>query len=206
MAKTNEKCRLCRREGAKLFLKGVRCSNGKCPIDKKGAVPPGMHGAKGHRRSSEYGNQLRAKQKAKRMYGISEIQFKNYFANSRKAKGETGIVLLQNLESRLDNVLFKLGFAPNRNSARQIIGHGNIIVNGKKLDIPSYQVREKDVITLASNALQIAEIKACFENKEYEVPAWLDRKAIVGTLVRLPQREEIEADIDDQAIIEYYSR
>lgn len=213
---TEIKCKLCRREGRKLFLKAARCYSPKCPIERKGAVPPGMHGQKRKSKLSDYGKQLREKQKVKRMYWITEKQMKNYFT---KAKNEviksrtkkigqkigTGEYILQLLELRLDNVLFRSGFSPSRLVARQIITHGHILVNGKKVSIPSYKLTLNQVISLDAKALEMPIIKANIEKKI--VPSsWLAKKAAVVKIVRFPERKEIDADIDEQLIVEFYSR
>ncbi|MBM3205721.1 30S ribosomal protein S4 [Candidatus Shapirobacteria bacterium] len=199
------KCKLCRREKMKLFLKGERCFN-NCPIEKKGAVPPGQHGLKSStRRMSDYGRQLREKQKIKRIYGLSERQLKNYFQKSFKVKKATSEVLLQTLERRLDNVLYRLGFVPARSLARQLVNHGHVLVDGRQVDIPSYQLKPSQIVSLKQKALEMALVKKSLGEKT-KLPDWLKKKAAVGQMVRLPQRDEIEADIDDQLIVEYYSR
>jgi len=200
------KCRRCRREGVKLFLKGERCYSAKCPIDKKGAVPPGEHGAKRRRRPSDYGLQLREKQKVKRLYGVLERQFRRYFNQARKVKAMTGEVLLQLLETRLDNVTYRLGLAASRSISRQLVSHGFIQVNGKKVNIPSYQARPGDVISLVPAGLNLSRVKESLADKDRKVSSWLQRKAVIGKILRLPKREEIEADIDENLIVEYYSR
>lgn len=201
------KCRLCRREGMKLFLKGDRCLSQKCPIEKKGAVPPGAHGlGRRRRRPSEYGLQLREKQKAKRLYGVRERQFKKYFDRARKEKQATGEVLFQLLESRLDNVVYRLGLVPSRTTARQLISHGHIQVEGKKVDIPSYEVRLGETVGLSPKGMKIGLIRDFLERKDVKIPAWLEKKATVGKVKRLPKRDEIEANINEQTIVEYYSR
>lgn len=200
------KCRLCRREGMKLFLKGDRCLSPKCPLEKKGAVPPGVHGMKRRRKLSEYGLQLREKQKAKRLYGLREKQFKKYFDRARKEKQATGEVLFQLLESRLDNVVYRLGLAPSRAMARQIISHGHIQVNGQKVDIPSYEVKLGETVQLTPQGAKINVVKDYLTRKEMMIPAWLEKKATVGQMKRLPKRDEIEANINEQAIVEFYSR
>jgi len=200
------KCRLCRREGTKLFLKGERCFSPKCPLEKKGAVAPGQHGLKMRRRLSEYGVQLREKQKAKRTYGVLERQFRRYFKKAFKKRGVTGEALLQLLESRLDNVVYRLGFVPSRSVARQLVRHGHILVDGKKVDIPSYQVKPGQVINLNPKAMKIEVVKKSLAEKKKEIPSWLQKKAAVGKIIRLPTREEIGADIAEQLIVEYYSR
>jgi len=202
----DSKCRLCRREGTKLFLKGERCFSPKCPLEKKGAVAPGQHGLKMRRRLSEYGVQLREKQKAKRTYGVLERQFRRYFKKAFKKRGVTGEALLQLLELRLDNVVYRLGLVPSRSVARQLVRHGHILVDGKKVDIPSYQVKPGQVINLNPKAMKIEVVKKSLAEKKKEIPSWLQKKAAVGKIIRLPTREEIGADIAEQLIVEYYSR
>jgi len=201
------KCRLCRREGVKLFLKGDRCFSPKCPLEKKGAVPPGTHGlGRRRRRLSEYGVQLREKQKAKRLYGVRERQFKKYFDRARKEKQATGEVLFQILESRLDNVIYRLGLAPSRTTARQLISHGHIQIDGKKVNIPSYEVKLGEIVALTPQGAKIKSVKDHLERKDAAIPAWLEKKATVGQVKRLPKRDEIEANINEQTIVEFYSR
>ena len=199
------KCRLCRREKMKLFLKGERCYT-RCPIEKKGAVPPGQHGLKSSmKRMSDYGKQLREKQKVKRIYGLSEKQMKNYFQKAFKGKQATGETLLQLLESRLDNILYRLGFVNSRHFARQLVSHKHVLVDGEKVNIPSYQLKKNQTVSLGPKALKLALVKKALAEKT-KVPEWLKKKAAVGQMVRLPKREEIEGDINDQLIVEYYSR
>lgn len=199
------KCKLCRREKTKLFLKGERCST-HCPIEKKGAIPPGQHGLRSStRRSSDYGRQLREKQKLKRIYGLSEKQLKNYFQKAFKLKQATTEALLQMLESRLDNVVYRLGFVPARSFSRQLVLHRHILVDGKKVNIPSYQLKPSQIVSLGTKALALALVKKALAEKS-KTPDWLKKKAAVGQIVRMPNRDEIEADIDDQLIVEYYSR
>lgn len=200
------KCRLCRREGTKLFLKSERCYSPKCPIERKGAVPPGQHGQKGRRRTSDYGKQLREKQKVKRVYGVLERQFKRYFEKAAKAKEQKGEVLLQLLESRVDNVAFRLGFVPSRSMARQLVSHGFVLVDNKKVNIASQQVKPDQMISLTSGGLNLDYVKRALAEKSKKVPDWLTRKAAVGKMVRLPERQEVEANIDESLIVEYYSR
>lgn len=202
---TTPKCRLCRREGIKLFLKGTRCFT-KCPIDKKGAVPPGFHGTKARRKVSDYGLQLREKQKAKRIYGVLERQFRKYFDQAKKVKGATGEGLLKILETRFDNVVFRLGFTPNRTMARQLISHGHVLLNNKKHNIPSTLINIDDIVSLDSKALNNDLIKKKLEEKDRSIPGWIERKAVVGKVVKLPSREDIDIDINEQLIVEYYSR
>ncbi len=199
------KCRLCRREGMKLFLKGSRCYSPKCPIARKGAVPPGQHGYKRSRNLSEYGTQLREKQKVKRLYGVQERQFKNYFEKALSVTGNTGEKFLQLLERRLDNVVFRGGLASSRAAARQLITHGFCLINNKKVTIPSYQTRKDDVITLNEKGLKLDSV---LKNSKSEVnlPAWLKRKAVVLKVDRLPTRDDVVEDINETLIIEFYSR
>lgn len=198
------KCKLCRREGTKLFLKGERCLSPSCPIEKKGAVPPGQHGLKSGR-MSDFGRQLREKQKLKRIYGLSERQLKNYFQKALKFKGATGESLIQMLESRIDNIIYRLGFVPSRNLGRQLVSHKHVLVDGKKVDIPSYLLKPGQTISLDTKALDLAEVKKSLAEKR-KVPGWLKKKAAIGQVVRLPKKEEIEADIDETLVVEYYSR
>jgi small subunit ribosomal protein S4 len=202
---TGPKCRLCRREKTKLFLKGERCFSPACPIEKKGAVPPGQHGLKSSQRPSDYGKQLREKQKVKRFYGLNESQLKNYFQKAIKIRQATGEVLLQMLESRLDNVIYRLGFVSSRHLARQLVNHKHILVEGKKVNIPSYQLKPGQIVSLDKKVLELAEVKKALAEKP-KLPDWLKRKAAVGQIVRLPKREEVEGNIDEKLIVEFYSR
>lgn len=201
----NAKCKLCRREGTKLFLKGDRCYSPKCPIERKGAVPPGQHGQKGLRKYSDFGRQLREKQKAKRLYSVSERQFKNYYQKASKKPKDQGALLLQSLERRLDNVFYRGGLVSSRSIARQIITHGFCQVDSKKVRVPSYQVKEGQVITLTTKGLELELVKKSLAEKK-NPPDWLERKAAVIRVKHLPTKEEIGSDIDDQLIIEFYSR
>ena len=203
---TDAKCRLCRREGIKLFLKGERCYSPKCPIERKGAVPPGQHGPRLRKRLSEYGQQLREKQKAKRLYGVLEKQFRRYVDKAAKNPQVTGEVLFQLLESRLDNVVYRLGLAPSRSIARQLVSHDHVYVNDKRVNIASYQVKPNDLIRIGEKATKIAEVGKNWADRTRYMPKWLQRKGPIGKMMRLPKREEIEAAIDDKLIIEYYSR
>lgn len=200
------KCRICRREGAKLFLKGERCMSPKCPLEKKGAVPPGLHGIKMRRKKSDYGKQLREKQKAKRSYEILERQFKKYFSMASKVKGATGEVLLSLLERRFDNVLYRMGLVGDRTSARQLINHGHVLLNGKKNNIPSTLLNKDDVIAINPKALSFVFGKKSEEEKNIQPPAWLERKGPAGKIISLPKRDEIDSDINEQLIVEFYSR
>lgn len=203
---TDAKCRICRQEGLKLFLKGERCYSPKCPIERKGAVPPGQHGPRGRRRLSEYGQQLRAKQKTKRLYGVLEKQFRRYYQKAIKAREATGEVLLQLLESRLDNVVFRLGLAPSRSVARQLVNHGHVYINNKRVDIVSYQVKPGELIRLDDKAMKTPQVKKNWAERAKNLPKWLQRRGPIGKITRLPKRDEVESDIDDRLIIEYYSR
>lgn len=200
-----EKCRLCRGAGHKLFLKGSRCFT-KCPIDKKGAVPPGQHGVRRKRKLSDFGVRLQETRKLKRTFGISERQLNKYFHQARKVREATGEAFLQILESRLDNVVYRLGFVPSRRFSRQLISHKHIFVDGKKVNISSFLVKPGQVISLSEKAISFPEIKKKLEEKDYKLPSWLERKSGVGKLARLPKREEMEVDVDEQLIVEYYSR
>lgn len=202
---TGPKCRLCRREKVKLFLKGDRCFSANCPIEKKGGVPPGQHGLKSSQRQSDYGKQLREKQKTKRIYGLTESHLKNYFQKAIKVRQTTGEFLLQMLESRLDNLIYRLGFVSSRNLARQLVSHKHVLVDGKKVNIPSYQLKPGQVVSLDKKALDLSEVKKSLAEKT-KLPDWLKKKAAVGQMVRLPKRDEIEGDIDEQLIVEFYSR
>jgi len=203
---TLAKCKLCRREGVKLFLKGERCFSEKCPIERKGAVPPGEQGQKRHRRPSEYAIQLRAKQKAKRLYSVNERQFRNYYLRASKSRADSTVKFLQLLESRLDNVVFRGGLVPSRSVARQLVTHGHILVNNKKTNVPSCLLKAGDTVALSAKVLKINEVKKSLENKDTIIPAWLKRKATVVKVNRLPQEDEIDADINVNLIIEFYSR
>ena len=204
----NTKCRLCRAAGSKLYLKGVRCNSSKCPIEKKGAVKPGMHGVKNSGKPTDYGIQLRAKQKAKRIYGVQETQFKNYYTAAKRLKGLVGDNLLILIEERLDNVLYKAGLALSRSFAKQIISHKHVLINGKVLNVSSYQVKIGDVISLDKKIMdKVAESIPAAES-DFKAPQWLDlnRKDYTVKVTSSPIREEITNDIDVNLIIEYYSR
>ncbi len=192
------KDRLSRREGFDLFGKGSRLTRLN--------VPPGMHGPKGTRKPSQFGRQLREKQKVKRMYGVLERQFKKYVENAFKKKGNTGEMLISQLERRLDNVVYRLGFAPTRQAARQLVSHRHVLVNGRRLNIASYQVKVDDVVTLSPKALEIPYIKKVIEQEDVKIPAWLERKAAVGRVVRIPIRDDVVEPISENDIVEFYSR
>lgn len=198
-------CRLCRREGNKLFLKGDKCYTEKCPV-KRRAYPPGQHGQLPSK-PSEYGIRLREKQKARRIYGISERQFKTYFERALKWKGVTGEKLLELLERRLDNVIYRLGLASSRAQARQLVRHGHIILNGRKVDIPSLSVKAEDVIKVKEGIS--AKIRANLEKaEEGKVPNWLSLNAasLEGKVESIPERKDIGEPITESMIVEFYSR
>jgi len=204
---TDSVCRLCRREGIKLFLKGSRCETAKCAIEKR-AYPPGQHG-QGRKKFSEYGSQLREKQKVKRIYGVLEKQFRNYFFAADKKKGITGENLLQKLELRMDNVIYRMGLASSRSTARQLVGHGHFTVNGKKMNIPSYALEQGDTIALNPNKIKKIPVKSAIENiKEKTLPDWLsfDTDSKQGIIQALPTREHVAMPIEEQLIVELYSR
>ncbi len=169
-------------------------------------IPPGQHGAKGRRKISDYGLQLREKQKVKRMYGVLERQFRRYFENARKWRGNTGEKLLEFLERRLDNVVYRIGFVPTRSGARQLVSHGHVLVNGKKVNIPSYPVFIGQVISLKTKAMGIPSVKQMLDEKTFTPPEWLERKGPVGRVARLPGRSDVKEDISEQLIVEHYSR
>jgi len=189
-------------------LKGKRSASPKHPINKKGAVPPGQHGQRALKKKlSDYGSQLREKQKVKRMYGLLERQFRKYYQEAAKKKGATGETLLQLLETRLDNVVYRLGFAASRAQSRQLTNHGHVLVNGQRVNVPSYKVKPGDVISLRGKAANFGFVKeAASSIDEEKLTEWLERKALVGKIKRLPSREEIGQDINEQAIVEFYSR
>ena len=208
---TDAVCKLCRREGEKLFLKGERCTTPKCAFEKR-AYAPGMHGKFGGSRpgrESDYSRQLRAKQKTRRIYGVLERQFRRYFDLATKRHGLTGINLLQILESRLDNVVFRLGFAGSRAQARQLVSHGHFLVNGQRIDVPSMLVKAEDIITLKDKAKENTYFKGLREEAEGRlVPLWLERDMVnlSGRVLRLPERSEVDGNLNEQLIVEYYSR
>jgi small subunit ribosomal protein S4 len=218
MAKnTGPACKLCRREGEKLFLKGERCYSPKCSFDRR-SYAPGMHGRSGGRggrggsgtgRESDYAKQLRAKQKARRVYGVFERQFRRYYAKALKSRGITGLMLLQILESRLDNVIYRLGYAASRSQARLLVTHGHFLVNGRRTDVPSMTLKVGDVVAVREGSHDnkfFQELPPFAENRQSA--AWLERniKELSGSILRLPERAEIEGSLNEQLIVEYYSR
>jgi small subunit ribosomal protein S4 len=204
---TGPVCKLCRREKTKLFLKGTRCESPKCPIEK-GRPPPGEHG-RGRVRESEFLLQLREKQKAKRFYGILERQFRRYYEEADKSKGVTGEELMRICESRLDNVVYRGGFAMNRPMARQLVSHGHFEVNGHKVNVPSYRVKPGDLVRVRNRSRKLGRI---IENTSYaagrEIPEWLnsDLKDMAVGVRHLPERNQIDAPVQEQLIVEYYSK
>ena len=204
---TGPVCRLCRREGQKLFLKGERCYSEKCSVGRR-AYAPGQHG-QGRKKTSEYGMQLRAKQRARRYYGVNEVQFHHYFEMAERKVGVTGENLLRILESRLDNVVYRAGFASSRAEARQLVGHGHFTVNGTRTDIASYLLKAGDTISVAEGSRSSEKIKAVMEaNSGRPAPQWLNvnRDAFTVSVVNLPERDAIDAPIEEQLIVEYYSK
>lgn len=201
-------CRLCRREGMKLYLKGERCYTAKCSIDRR-AFPPGQHG-KARQRFSEYRLQLREKQKIKRLYGVLEKPFRNYFANADRMKGVTGENLLQLLERRLDNVIYRAGWGRSRNDARQLVRHRHVLVNGQRVDVPSFSVRVGDVIEIREESKNHEGVKGAIEFHESlgQQAAWLevDAKALKTTVSRLPERHDLTMPIDEHLVVELYSK
>ena len=199
------KCRNCRREGIKLFLKGERCLTEKCSVERR-SYPPGEHG-RGRIKQSEYLLQLREKQKARRYYGLLEKQFRTYYSKAAKGSGITGETLLRMLETRLDNVVYRLGFAASRAQARQLVRHGHWLINGRRVDVPSYQVRPEDVISIKSDSAATDTIRKATELVS-TVPAWLqaDHDQLTAKVLRKPERAEIAAPVQEQLIVELYSK
>ena len=205
---TDAVCRLCRREGMKLFLKGAKCFSDKCPIEKRNFAP-GQHGKDRKAKIVGYGLQLREKQKAKRIYFTQEGQFRNYFENAARAKGVTGERLLQQLERRRDNVVFRLGFAQSRRQARQLVRHGHVAVNGKKVNIPSFQVNAGQEIAIRENSKKLAVLELAKEFASHgTLPSWLevDRDNYKAKILGLPKREDIQLPVNEQLIVELYSK
>ncbi len=204
---TGPRCRQCRRENMKLFLKGERCFTDSCAFDRR-QFAPGQHG-QGRAKFSPYGEQLREKQKVKRMYGVLEKQFRTYYHKASQKKGVTGENLIATLESRFDNMIFRLGFCSSRNEARQMIKHGHFRINGKKVDIPSYLLRPEDVISVRERSRTVQRIKDAIETaKQRGIPRWLELNSeqFTGKVLAVPEREEIIAPIREQLIVELYSK
>jgi small subunit ribosomal protein S4 len=207
---TGPVCKLCRREGQKLFLKGMKCYTEKCPVDRR-TYPPGQHGpAQARRRKqSDYANQLREKQKVKRMYGLPEKQFRTLFEHANRQQGVTGENLLVLLESRLDNVIFRMGFAVSRNQARQLVRHRHVEVNGRVVDVPSYQVKAGDEVAVKSKSRDLAVVQGSLEARTRpSLAEWLtlDEKNRVGRITRKPTRQDIPMAVQEQLIVELYSK
>ncbi len=203
------KCKLCRRSGEKLFLKGERCFTPKCAMVRR-PYAPGAHGKEGSRNQSEFGRQLAMKQKIKRIYGVLEKQFRKHFEDVQRLKGVTGDLLLQRLESRLDNVVYRMAFAPSRTAARQLISHGALLVNGKKVDIPSFSVKVGDVVSVKTGKLENAyfrNLKETIKDKK-SFPGWInvDISKFEGKVLAKPTRSDIDANVDAQVVVEFYSK
>lgn len=204
---TESKCRLCRREGGKLFLKGEKCFTDKCAVEKR-AYPPGQHGQR-RRRVSDYGLQLREKQKLRTVYGVLETQFRNYYDEADRRKGSTGENLLKLLECRLDNVVYRMGFASSRNECRQLVRHNGVLINGKRVNIPSYQVQPSDVVELAAGVREQLRVKAAMEAAEQRgFPEWVevDAKAMKGTFKMVPDRADLSSEINEALVVALYSK
>lgn len=200
-------CRMCRREGMKLFLKGDKCLTKKCPVERR-PTPPGQHGQR-RRKQSEYGLHLREKQKARRIYGLLEAQFQRLFEEALHRPGITGTNLMQLLELRLDNVVYRLGFATSRDEARQIVRHGHFSVNGRKTNIPSYRARVGDKIQVLEGSRETEYMKVTAELiRQRSVPPWLslDAEGLQGSLISIPERSDCDQNVNDQLVVEYYSR
>jgi small subunit ribosomal protein S4 len=208
MARYSESvCRICRREGAKLYFKGTRCYTKKCSFERRPS-PPGQHGVR-RRKVGEYGLQLREKQKVRKTYGVLERQFRNYFIDADARPGVTGENLLRNLELRLDNVVYRMGFAPSRPAARQLVGHGHFAVNGRATNIPSYQLRPGDRIEVRESHVSREPFKVVKETlKSHQSPEWVsvDAAKLGGQVVDLPRRDQMPLDLNEQLVVEYYSR
>ena len=205
---TGAVCRLCRREDMKLFLKGERCYTDKCGYERR-SYPPGQHGQSRRRKRSDYGEQLREKQKVKRIYGIAEKQFRGYYHKAVRAKGVSGHTLIQLLERRLDNVVYRMGFASDHAEARQLVRHGHFTINGKKVNIPSYLVKPRDVVQVRESSQKIARIMEALAAVDRRgVPQWiqLDKENFRGAITQLPAREDVTLPIREQLIIELYSK
>lgn len=204
---TGPSCKLCRREKQKLFLKGTKCLSEKCPLEQKNYAP-GQHGLSRRTKFSEYGIQLREKQKVKRIYGLIETQFHNYFEEAARMKGITGANLIKILERRLDNVVYRLGFAPSRKSARQLVLHRHFLVNGGIVDIPSYILRPGDVVTVREKSKKLDAIHNSLRRQKDSVYSWLtiDKATLSGTFLQVPEREDIPLNANEQLIVELYSK
>lgn len=206
---TKAACKVCRREGRKLFLKGDRCHGTKCASVKRN-YPPGQHGPNARGRLTPFGIQLREKQKAKRLYGLMEKQFRNYFDAAMERKGDTGEIFMSFLERRLDNVAFRMGFAQSRKHARQLVSHGHFLINGKKVDIPSYRMKAGEEIAVSDKSKELPFFKEAMSSDAREnTPTWLssDRKALAGKVLSLPRPDDLDSsEFDIKSIVEYYSK
>jgi small subunit ribosomal protein S4 len=205
---TAPSCRQCRRERQKLFLKGTKCFTEKCPVERR-AFPPGQHGQSRRTKVSEYGVQLREKQKVRRMYGLMETQFRNYFARALKQTGRTGETLVKLLERRLDNVVYRMGFAPSRKAARQLITHGHFLVNSQPVDIPSYLLRAGDIVQVREKSKKLEVMHSSIKRmKDTAMLPWLslDKAAMTGTFLNVPERADIPLNANEQLIVELYSK
>lgn len=205
---TDPSCRLCRRERQKLFLKGTKCYTEKCPVERR-AFPPGQHGQSRRSKVSEYGVQLREKQKVRRMYGLQETQFRNTFAKALKQTGRTGELLVKLLERRLDNVVYRLGLAPSRKAARQLVVHGHFTVNNTPVDIPSYLLKAGDVVKVCDKSKKMEVLHASMKRmKDTAMLPWLslDKATMTGTFLNIPERADIPLNADEQLIVELYSK
>jgi small subunit ribosomal protein S4 len=205
---TDPSCRLCRRERQKLFLKGTKCFTEKCPVERRG-FPPGQHGQSRRTKISEYGVQLREKQKIRRTYGLMERQFRNYFARALKQTGRTGETLVKLLERRLDNVIYRMGLAPSRKAARQMVTHGHFLVNSKAVNVPSYLLRPGDIIQVRDRSKKLEVIHSSMKRmKDTAMLPWLnlDKATMSGTFLNVPERADIPLNADEQLIVELYSK
>ena len=201
-------CKLCRREKQKLFLKGTKCYTEKCPVDRR-AYPPGQHGQNRRQKISEYGQQLREKQKVRRIYGVLERQFRNYYERALKQTGRTGDTLVKLLERRLDNVVYRMGFAPSRKSARQLVLHGHILVNNAPVDIPSYLLKSGDVVQVRDASKKMELIHSSMKRmKDTAMLPWLslDKATLTGTFLQVPERPDVPLNANEQLIVELYSK
>lgn len=208
MPQLNDKCTICRRHGKKLFLKGERCATTKCAIVKRN-FPPGAHGEAGRRKITDFGRQLMEKQTAKRLYNLRERQFSNYVQKAMKKRENTANMVVQFLESRLDNVIYRLGWAMSRKAARQFVGHGFVYVNGKKVDIPSFGVRPKDVVALSPKKINKKIVEKLKEQiKGKEAPSWMhhNKESLEAKIIEYPKLEESEREFDVKSVVEFYSR
>jgi small subunit ribosomal protein S4 len=200
------RCKLCRREGVKLVLRGERCNSEKCAMERR-PFPPGLRTTKRRRSSTEYNAQLREKQKIRRIYGVMERQFARYFSEAAKAEGVTGERLLQILETRLDNVIYRLGFAPSRSCARLLVRHGHFLIGGKKVSLPTYEVKPGEVIAVREKSRNVETIHSALKNAK-DIPDWLsvDKVKLEGTVIRVPERSSMAVNVQEQLVVELYSR